>query len=73
MADLAGFILIFVAVIIFGYIFIQAAPQSRIEILAPEHGNYFTKQSLLDFLSYEIKVEDEESVVSIGVSLLAMR
>ena len=64
MADLAGFILILVSVIIFGYIFIKAAPQEQIEILAPERGNYLTKQTLLDFLSHEIEFENKKYLVS---------
>ena len=58
LADLAGFILIFVSVILFGYIFVRAAPTARIEFLGAENTDFLVEKDLIDFLSYE-KIYDK--------------
>ena len=57
LADLAGFILIFITTIIFGFILIQFTPEKSIEILDAEHGNYIARETLLKFLDYEMSTE----------------
>jgi len=54
LADLAGFILIFIAVIIFGYIFLRLSPKSNIELLKDDYHDYSAKLELLEYLEYEI-------------------
>ncbi len=66
LADLAGFILIFVAIIIFGYIFIELSPKAHIEILNDE-SPYITKYELLSFLDYETEGKSMADLISLAV------
>ena len=53
MSDLAGFILIFISVIIFGLIYSRGATTTRIELLESETTGFLVENDLIDFLSYE--------------------
>ena len=57
LADLAGFILIFIAIVIFGFIFVKFSPESNFELIENERGNYLVKADLLDYLCHNINGE----------------
>lgn len=53
LADLGGFVLIFIISIVLGVIFVNLNPKAHIEVLDTEYGNYLAKYVLLDFLGHE--------------------
>lgn len=53
LADLAGFILIFITTIVLGIVFVNLSPKANIEIMDAEYGNYLAKYAMLDFLGNE--------------------
>jgi hypothetical protein len=57
LASLAGFILIFLAVIIFGYIFVALTPESNLKLIENEKSNYLVKYDLFNYLNYEVDGE----------------
>ncbi len=53
LADLGGFILIFIVTIVLGVIFVNLSPNSTIKIMDEQYSDYLTRYTLLDFLSHE--------------------
>ena len=67
LADLAGFILIFIGVIIFGYLFLRLSPKSSIEMYDVGVGDSFLKHDLLKYLQYTSEGKNTADIIFLAM------